>query len=146
MKISKIHVLSLAFFCMATTSTSALTATFEGQNEHVEWKAVQSWPTGNRTLDMVHSLDGKYIFILNDKQQVQVFNRQGQLQGSIPVSKGVSAIDIAPQGEMLYLIDNDNNSFTAVSISFVVNIDTADSPFKGPVNAPVTIAVFTDFE
>ena len=146
MKISKIHVLSLAFFCMATTSTSALTATFEGQNEHVEWKAVQSWPTGNRTLDMVHSLDGKYIFILNDKQQVQVFNRQGQLQGSIPVSKGVSTIDIAPQGEMLYLIDNDNNSFTAVSISFVVNIDTADSPFKGPVNAPVTIAVFTDFE
>ena len=146
MKISKIHVLSLAFFCMATTSTSALTATFEGQNEHVEWKAVQSWPTGNRTLDMVHSLDGKYIFILNDKQQVQVYNRQGQLQGSIPVSKGVSAIDIAPQGEMLYLIDNDNNSFTAVSISFVVNIDTADSPFKGPVNAPVTIAVFTDFE
>ncbi|BCL61046.1 hypothetical protein DGMP_17390 [Desulfomarina profundi] len=146
MKISKIHVLSLAFFCMATTSTSALTATFEGQNEHVEWKAVQSWPTGNRTLDMVHSLDGKYIFILNDKQQVQVFNRQGQLQGSIPVNKGVSAIDIAPQGEMLYLIDNDNNSFTAVSISFVVNIDTADSPFKGPVNAPVTIAVFTDFE
>ncbi len=146
MKISKIHVLSLAFFCMATTSTSALTATFEGQNEHVEWKAVQSWPTGNRTLDMVHSLDGKYIFILNDKQQVQVYNRQGQLQGSIPVSKGVSAIDIAPQGEMLYLIDNDNNSFTAVSISFVVNIDTADSPFKGPVNAPVTIAVFSDFE
>ncbi len=146
MKISKIHALSLAFFCMAATSANALTATSEGQNDHVEWKTVQSWPTGNRTLDMVHSLDGKYIFILNDKQQVQVFNRQGQLQGSIPVSTGVSAIDIAPQGEMLYLIDNEKNTFTAVSISFVVNIDTADSPFEGPADAPVTIAVFTDFE
>ncbi|WP_457577837.1 hypothetical protein [Desulfomarina sp.] len=146
MKISKIHALGLAFFCMTATGASALTATSEGQNDHVEWKAVQSWPTNNRTLDMVHSLDGKYIFILNDKQQVQVYNRQGQLQGSIPVSGGVSAIDIAPQGEMLYLIDNEKNTFTAVSISFVVNIDTADSPFEGPADAPVTIAVFTDFE
>jgi len=146
MKISKFHALSLAFLCMTASRAGAITTPPEGQNKHVEWKAVQSWPTGNKTLDMVHSLDGKYIFILNDKQQVQIFNNQGQLQGSIPVTKGVSAIDIAPQGEMLYLIDNDKNTFTAFSISFIVNIDTAGSPFKGPANAPVTIAVFTDFQ
>jgi DNA-binding beta-propeller fold protein YncE len=146
MKISKIRALSLAFLCMTATGAGALTASPQGQNQHVEWETVQSWPTGSKTLDMVHSLDGKYIFILNDKQQVQVFNRQGQLQGSIPVTRGVNTIDIAPQGEMLYLIDSEKNTFTAVAISFIVNIDTVDSPFEGPANAPVTIAVFTDFE
>jgi protein-disulfide isomerase len=95
---------------------------------------------------MVHSLDGKMVYILSDKQTVEIFNNQGQLQGSIPVEEGVSAIDIAPQGEMLYLINNQTQTFSAVSVSFVVQVDITGSPFKGPADAPVTIALFTDFE
>ncbi|MBW1636072.1 MAG: hypothetical protein JRC87_05995 [Deltaproteobacteria bacterium] len=145
MKYSKFFMAGLA--CLFITSSAhALTLPQEGQNGRVEWKVMQSWPTENKTVDMVHSLDGKYVFILNDKSQVQIYNRQGQLQGSIPVSKSVSAIDIAPQGEALYLIDNNTNTFKTVSVSFVVNVNITDSPFKGPVDAPVTIAVFTDFE
>lgn len=117
-----------------------------GQNERLEWKILQNWPTTGQTLDMAHSLDGKYVYILNDKQQVQVFSAQGQLQGSIPVAEGVSSIDIAPQGEVLYLIDNKNSSFSSISVSFVVDVDTAGSPFEGAADAPVTIAVFSDFE
>ena len=77
---------------------------------------------------------------------VQVFNSQGQLQGSIPVEEGVAGIDIAPQGEMLYLINNKTQTFSSVGVSFVVDVDTSGSPFKGPADAPVTIALFTDFE
>jgi protein-disulfide isomerase len=117
-----------------------------GQDNRVEWKVQQNWPTPGKSLAMVNSLDGKYVFILNDKQQVQIYNSQGQLQGSIPMEEGVSAIDIAPQGETLYLINNATQTYTAVAISFVIDVDTAGSPFKGPADAPVTIALFTDFE
>jgi len=68
------------------------------------------------------------------------------LQGSIPVDDGVSAIDISPQGELLYLINNTKQSFSSVAISFVVDIDTTGAPFKGPADAPVTMTLFTDFE
>ncbi len=129
-----------------TSGANALAVPDSGQDNRIEWKMQQNWPTAGKTLDMVHSLDGKFVYILNDKQLVQVFNNQGQLQGSIPVEEGVTAIDIAPQGEMLYLINNKNQTFSAIGVSFIVDIDTAGSPFKGPDGAPVTIALFTDFE
>lgn len=124
----------------------ALPLADSGEDKRVEWKVQQHWPTQGKTIDMVHSLDGKLVYQLTDQQKVQIYNNKGQLQGSIPVDSGISAIDIAPQGESLYLIDNKQNSFTSVSVSFVVDIDTAGSPFEGPADAPVTIALFTDFE
>ncbi len=136
--------------CMATlligSSANALNMPDAGQDKRVEWKIQQNWPTVGKTLAMVNSLDGKFVFLLNDKQQVQVFNNQGQLQGSIPVGEGISAIDISPQGEILYLLNNTTQSFTSVAISFVVDVDSTGAPFKGPSDAPVTITLFTDFE
>ena len=117
-----------------------------GQNGRVEWNTQQSWATGGKVLGMVHSMDAKYVFMLTDKQQVKIFNRLGQLQGSIPVDKGVSAIDIAPQGETLYLMDNTKESFSSIDISFIADIDTGDAPTKGIASAPVSLVIFTDFE
>lgn len=145
MKYYKAHVACLAFLCVVTAS-SAMAIANAGQDNRVEWTVAQSWPIQNKTLDMVHSLDGKFVYILNDKNQVQVFDRQGGLQGNIPVDAGVSGIDISPRGEVLYLIDNVKNTFSSVSVSLVVDIDTVGSPSKGPADAPVTVAVFSDFE
>ncbi len=128
------------------TGATAFAIPDAGQDDRVEWNIRQNWPTNGKTLDMVHSLDGKYVYILNDQNLVQVFNNSGQLQGSIPVEEGVAAIDIAPQGEMLYLVNNKNQSFSAIGVSFVVDVDVSGSPFKGPADAPVTIALFTDFQ
>jgi protein-disulfide isomerase len=141
---------SLFACCMATlligSGAHAATMPETGQDKRVEWKIQQTWPTAGKTLAMVNSLDGKFVFLLNDKQQVQVFTTQGQLQGNIPVEEGVSAIDISPQGELLYLLNNTTQSFTSVAVSFIVDIDTTGAPFKGPANAPVTLTLFTDFE
>jgi DNA-binding beta-propeller fold protein YncE len=131
---------------MLVSSANATTVPNSGQDNRIEWKVLQNWSTAGKTLDMAHSLDGKFVYILNDKKKVQVFSSQGQLQGSIPVEEGVSAIGIAPKGEKLYLIDNKNQTFSSVGVSFVVDVDIKGSPFKGPANAPVTIALFTDFE
>lgn len=140
----------LSACCLAAvligSGASAATMPDSGQDKRVEWKIQQTWPIAGKTLAMVNSLDGKFVFLLSDKQQVQVFNTQGQLQGSIPVDDGVSAIDISPQGELLYLINNTKQSFSSVAISFVVDIDTTGAPFKGPADAPVTMTLFTDFE
>lgn len=136
--------MALSFLSVSWLSAAPVPQT--GLDNRVEWQLKQQWETTGKTIDMVHSLDGKFVYILNDKHQVQVFTNQGKLQGSIPVNSGVSAIDIAPQGETLYLIDNKTNSFSTVSVSFVYEIDTTGSPFEGAADAAVTIAVFTDFE
>lgn len=117
-----------------------------GKNNLIEWSVTNKWSTGAKSIDMVHSLDGKFVYVLTDKSKVNVFDSKGNLQGAIPVSPSISAIDIAPQGEQLYLIDNTLNQFQSVSVAFVHNIDTKGSPFEGPVDAPVTLTLFTDFE
>lgn len=131
---------------LVASGAHALAVPEAGQDNRIEWQTLQKWSTSGQTLDMVHSLDGKFVYVLNDKQQVQVFNALGELQGTIPVEEGVSAIDIAPQGERLYLINNKDNTFSAINISFVADVDITGSPFEGPADAPVTIAIFSDFE
>lgn len=145
MEYSKIYAASL-FSLLVISGTDALAVAPAGQDNKVEWSVQQTWPITGKTLSLAHSLDGKLVYVLNDKQQVQVFNSQGELQGSIPVEKGVSNIDVAPQGETLYVVDNDNKTYSSIAVSLVINVDITGSPFKGPADAPVTIALFTDFE
>ena len=131
---------------LAITTQVQAEAPKSGKDNLVEWTVTNQWTTGAKTIDMVHSLDGKFVYVLTDKSKVNVFDSKGKLQGAIPVSPTVSAIDIAPQGERLYLIDNNLNQFQSVNVAFVHNIDVKDSPFEGPADAPVTLTLFTDFE
>lgn len=141
---SKIFTGCLLSLAIATQAPATMED--KGKDNLVEWNVLSQWSVGAKTVDMVHSLDGKYIYVLTDKAQVKIFNNAGKLQGAIPVPQTVSSIDIAPQGERLYLIDNENNQFQAVSVAFVHDIDTKGSPFEGPANAPITLTLFTDFE
>lgn len=134
------------FSVLLLSGNSALAVPESGQDSRIEWNLMQNWPIAGKTLDMAHSLDGKFVYILSDKQTVQVFNNEGQLQGSIPVEDGVSSIDVSPQGDTLYLVNNKTQSFSSMAVSFTVEVDITGSPVRGPVDAPIAIALFTDFE
>jgi len=117
-----------------------------GSDGSLNWRQVNTLQLPTTARDFVYSLDGKYAFILTEDQRVLVYDQRGQLLGSIPVDKGVSAIDLAPQGQVLYLIDTEKNMTSTLAIDFIVNIDITNAAFKGPIDAPVTIVVFSDFQ
>jgi protein-disulfide isomerase len=137
---------SCALALLLATGTQTAIAATAGQDNKLEWTQQESWQIDGKPVDMVRSLDGKYTFILNEQHQVLVYDQMGAIQGRIPVAAGVTAIDIAPQGESLYLIDKDASSFTALSVDFVLDIDTVGSPVRGAADAPVSMVVFTDFQ
>lgn len=141
---SKIFTGCLLSLAIATQAPAAMPT--KGKDNLVEWSQIGKWSVGSKTIDMAHSLDGKYVYVLTDNAEVKIFDNTGKLQGAIPVSDSVSSIDIAPQGEKLYLVDNSNNEFQAISVAFVHTIDTKGSPFEGPAEAPITLTLFTDFE
>lgn len=118
----------------------------QGSNGNVEWRKLDELQLPTKAIDFVYSLDGKYLFVLTEDHKVLVYDRRGTLQGSIGVDAGVTRIDAAPQGQMLYLMDTEKNLTATLAIDFILNIDITNSAFKGVPDAPVTIVVFSDFQ
>ncbi|MDH3328101.1 MAG: hypothetical protein OEM01_02600 [Desulfobulbaceae bacterium] len=136
----------LCLLCFFTTQLVAAQSSPASSPDGVDWSVISTWKLDAKPLDLVHTLDNQKVYILGDDNKVHLFSAQGQKLGSIPVDKGVTAIDIAPRGEMLYLINEQENTFTSLAISFVTPIDVTGSPFLGNEDAPVVLAVFSDFQ
>ena len=95
---------------------------------------------------LAHSLDGKLLFILTYNNEVLVYNQTGQLEGTIPVPRGVNDIDIAPRGDLLFLINEEEQTHTVMTVDFIKEIKVGASPYLGLENAPVVLTIFTDFQ
>ena len=112
----------------------------------LNWTVQANWSLPAKPLDLVHSLDNKKVFILTADSKVHIFAADGRKLGEMPVEADTVAIDIAPRGEMLSLINGRTNSFTAMDIGFSQQIDITGAPVRGKADAPVTLVVFSDFE
>ena len=110
------------------------------------FQKTRNWSTPYKPLDLVQSADGNMVFILTENHQILIYESNGTLKGSIPVDKGVTSIDTDIRGENILLIDSEKSTFTSISFDFIQDINVSGSPFKGNENAPVTIAVFSNFQ
>ena len=117
-----------------------------GMNNKLEWGVIREFQLASPPLDIAHSLDGRYVFVLTTESEVLAYDAAGNLQGTIPVDKGVTSIDIDPRAQYLHMSNRDNKKFYTLSIDFIVNIKTDNAPTKGNKDAPVTIAIFSDFQ
>ncbi len=145
MKFKKIVIFTMG--CVLLTCQPALSVMKpSGMDNKLEWGVVREFNLASPPVDIAQSLDGKYAFVLTTNSEVLVYDDTGKLQGTIPVDKGVTSIDIGPRAQYLHLSDREEKKLYTLSIDFVVNIQSDNSPTKGKANAPVTIAVFSDFQ
>ncbi len=112
----------------------------------LNWSVEATWNLPVKPLGFVQSLDNKKVFVLGADAKVHIFNAEGKKLGDLPVDADTIAIDIAPRGEMLYLINGKTNGYTAIEISISQKIDITGSPVRGRADAPVTLVLFSDFE
>lgn len=146
MKFLRNVILSAVGALLLMGGTTQASAPASGSDGSLEWRTLSSMDLPAKALHFKRSLDGKYLFVLTEDQRVLVYDQKNNLQGSIPVDPGVTDLDIAPQGQLLYLIDTEKQITTTMAIDFIVDIDITNSAFKGEVDAPVTIVVFSDFQ
>jgi protein-disulfide isomerase len=97
-------------------------------------------------MDTAMSAGGKYIFVLTDKGTVLVYGPDGKLSDTIPVDKSVDSIKAGPGEGILLLVSSKNKTVQLALLEFTQEINLTGSPFKGAADAPVTIAIFTDFQ
>ena len=112
----------------------------------VEKGASKTFKLDSKPIDMTVSADGKYTFILAEGGNVLIFDSAGALKDTLKVSDSVVSIGTSPNGDFLLLADSKANTLEVLKISFVVDIDISGLPFKGPADAPVVVAVFSDYQ
>ncbi len=112
----------------------------------VEWNIVKTFNLDHPPLDVAVSYDGKRIFILTDEGNILIYSTDGRLTDKITVGKEIDQIQLSRMEDVLFLRSRENKTIQVIVLDFIQNINVFGSPFKGPVDAPVVIAVFTDFQ
>jgi DNA-binding beta-propeller fold protein YncE len=97
-------------------------------------------------VDVVVSQDGNRTFVLIDGGNVAIYDRFGNLTDTIKVGPHVDQIEIDPRGERLFATSRQNKTVEIIALDFIHQINTLGSPSKGPLEAPIVIAVFSDFQ
>ena len=112
----------------------------------VEMGQSKTFKLDAKPIDMATSADGQYTFVLTEGGKVFILDRSGTLKDTLTVNESVMSIGTSPKGDFLLLADSKENTLEVVKISFVVDIDITGLPFKGPADAPVVVAVFSDYQ
>jgi len=123
-----------------------LLAAATGAYAAVETSLLNTLQTGAVPIDLAVSPDGKSTFVLTDEGIVVVYDHLGQLNDTIEVGAHIDQIEIGPGGERLFATSRQNKTVEIFLLDFISRIETEGSVFKGPEDAPVTIAVFSEFQ
>jgi DNA-binding beta-propeller fold protein YncE len=112
----------------------------------IEWEFLRGLNTGSRPLDVALSADGKQVFVLTEDGTVFLFGADGTPTGQIAVGPQAERIAVDPDGERLFVTNRQAKRVDVVQIDILRTISLTEAPSKGNENAPVVIAVFSDFQ
>ena len=110
------------------------------------WQVHQTVRFDSTPLDMLPDYQAGRVYVLDDAGEILIYGFNGRLKGKIDVGNDVIGIEAGPNDDMLYLLRKEDKSIQSISISITEEIDITGSPFRGRKDAPVTIAVFSDFQ
>ena len=132
LSLSVFFVVSVAF----VTSVSA----------ELEWKFRKPVPLASAPLDNAVSADGQLFFMLSAGEITVYSLTQNKTINTIPIDGDYDRIAVSPKGNSLILTSSAGKSMKIIDLEFVYPIDISNLPLKGPADAPVTIAVFSDYQ
>ena len=112
----------------------------------VEINLQKTLTTDGVPFDVAVSQDGNLTFVLTDNGNVLIYDRVGNLTDTVAIGPHIDQIEIGPLGERLFAASRQNKTVEIITLDFIHEIDTLGSPAKGPHEAPVVIAVFSDFQ
>lgn len=132
-------IISSVILCVLLSTTAVIAAGVEG--EVLDTRLFAKPP-----LDMLLSSGGEYFYALLPGGQLDVYNRKGELSGSIKVDPAFTRLRQGPSEDMLWLSAPSRTDAQLLAVNLIREIPVTGSPTLGPADAPVTIVIFSDFE
>lgn len=112
----------------------------------VEWKVLRSLDLKDAPLDVAPSMDGQRLFVLTPGEILVYSIPEGKITDHISVDKEFDRIVSIPRGDTLTISSSKKKTLQVIMLETIYKIDVSGLPFKGPRDAPVTIAVYDDYQ
>jgi hypothetical protein len=102
--------------------------------------------TGQPPLDVQVSADGNRTFILTKGGRLEIYDNNAKIIDTIKVDPATNTLSTDGTGGRIFLGSSKNSKVTEMLIEYVAKLSYDGSPFKGNIEAPVVLAVFSDFQ
>jgi len=112
----------------------------------LEWSTGKQLSLEAAPLDVGISADGQWIFILTPGQVLVYSPAEDTVTHRIPVDKAFDRLTLFARDNSLILSSSSEKRIEIIQLEMVQEISTAGLAHKGPQEAPVTIAVFNDYQ
>lgn len=112
----------------------------------VEWNIKQMLKLERPPLDIAVGLSGKWIYVLTDEGNLEIYAPNGRLEDTVSVGKHIEGLRVSPWEGKLILTSKSEKTVQLLSLSFIQKINTQGSPVRGNPNAKVEIITFDDFQ
>jgi hypothetical protein len=112
----------------------------------MEWRVVKELQLKDQPLDMANALDGKTLFILVSGEVLIQSMRSNDISQRIPVGKEFDRLAYSPRNNTLILTSSSAKTLKIIQLDRIHQFDYSGLPYLGPKDAPVTIAVFSDYQ
>jgi len=112
----------------------------------VEWKVLQNIDLKARPLDVAPSADGQRLFILSPGELLIYSLPEGRITDRVTVDSSFDRIVPLSRTDVLTVSSSTKKNLQVVMLENIYKIDVSGLPYQGPKDAPVTIAVFDDYQ
>ncbi len=133
-RVSTAVCLTVVLFCFATIGHAEL------EYSITKYLTLEDTPRA-----IVLARDGATAYILCNDQILVYSVNANKVTNRIPLANKFSEIAISPDGMKLFLTGADKK-LSVMRVSQIVDISIGNSALIGPVNAPVTLFVFMDYQ
>ena len=112
----------------------------------MEWRTMNNLNIEETPLDVAPSGDGQWLYILTRGAILVYSLPEGKIADRVAVDKEYDRIASLPRANALALSSSHEKNVQIIVLENVYKIDISGLPVKGPPDAPVTIAVFDDYQ
>jgi len=112
----------------------------------VEWTMVGQLGLKAPPLDISASADGKWLYILCPGEIAIYSFNEDKIVNRIPVDKSVDRMIYVKEKNALLVSSRSGDTVRIIQLEVVYSFTTTGLPYKGPKRAPITIAVFSDYQ
>ena len=117
-----------------------------GMPAHVEWTISEKLNLKAPPEDMCASADGKWLYILSAGEVAVYSFADEKIVNRIVIDKGFDRMICIKEKNSLAVTSRTGNTIQIIQLEEVYQFDTSGLPYQGSKKAPVTIAVFSDYQ